>query len=206
MPTRFIGAAVAALCVIGLSACSESGTPTPGGDRETTTNPRPTSGSTTTTAENDRYGAPSVENPLDATKQLKDPCSSLTADQQRALGNLEAFGSDPEDTDPSCLWKTPDLVTFVVSYIVPNKNGLADLYRGQEQGQWEYWEPTTVNGYPAVYQHASDNRSRGYCTISVGVTDQLHFSVFSRRAEPKTACDQVKEVAAAVVDTLKNGG
>lgn len=67
-------------------------------------------------------------------------------------------------------------------------------------------EPTTVDGYPGVWQEGVDLRDEGHCTISVGITDQLHISVFSRRAEPSTACDQVKEIAGAVVDTLRQNG
>ncbi|MGW5050465.1 DUF3558 domain-containing protein [Actinokineospora sp. NPDC004072] len=206
MSTRFIGAAVIAACAIGLSACSESGTPTPGDGRATTTAPPSAETTTTTAAGDDRFGAPHVENPLDAAKQLEDPCTSLTSAQLRTLGGFQEFSSDPEDTDPSCLWKNEDLVTIAVSYITANKNGLADLYRGQQQGQWAYWEPTTVSGYPGVFQHASDNRARGYCTISVGVTDELHFSATISRGDKAQACDQIKDVAAAVVDTLKGGG
>ncbi|MFC5286890.1 DUF3558 domain-containing protein [Actinokineospora guangxiensis] len=193
-----------------LSACSESGTPVPGGAPETTTTDA-TPPTTTSSAQDDRFGAPDVESPLDAAKQLDDPCTSLTSSQVSGLGLREpAIPGDKssfDDLGPYCSWRdTANEVDFTVAYIVPNQNGLADLYRGQETGQWAYWEPTTVNGYPGVFQAAADQRQRGQCTVSVGVNDELHFSVTSRRGDPDKACDQVKDIASAVVDTLKGGG
>jgi hypothetical protein len=210
MSTRIAGVTALAACALVLGACSESGTPIPSGtDGATTT--QTTQPTTTTSGQDDRFGAPDVDDPLDAAKQLDDPCTSLGSGQVGALGLREpAIPGDKssfEDLGPYCSWRDEaNRVDFTVAYIVPNQNGLADLYRGQESGQWAYWEPTTVSGYPGVWQAAGDNRDLGQCTISVGVNDQLHFSVTSRRAEPDKACEQVKEIASAVVDTLKGGG
>jgi hypothetical protein len=208
MGTRPAGAVALAVCAIFLTACSESGTPVPSGNLGTTTTAVTP---TTSAAQDDRFGAPEVDSPLEATKQLEDPCTSLTSPQVSSLGLREpAIPGDEgsfDDLGPYCSWRdTANEVDFTVAYIVPNQNGLADLYRGQESGRWAYWEPTTVNGYPGVWQAAGDNRDLGQCTISVGVNDQLHFSVTSRRAEPDKGCEQVKEIAAAVVDTVKSGG
>jgi hypothetical protein len=213
MSTRIAGAAALAACALVLSACSESGTPVPGGNTGATTTTEPGPPPNTTSAANpgNRFGAPEVQNPLDATKQLANPCASLTESQLGVLGLAgPAIPGDEasfEDLGPYCAWRdTSGSARFTIGYIVPNASGLADLYRGQDDGQWAYWEPTTVNGYPGVWQSATDQRKRGHCTISVGISEELHFSVTSRGGEPDTACDQVKDVASAVVDTLKSGG
>lgn len=208
MSTRFAGAAAIAACAIVLSACSEGGTPVPSGGSPDPTTTKAGQPTTTTAAQDDRYGAPEIDNPLDAAKQVASPCTSLTSAQLSTLGLKGPGEDDKDESAPSCSFKSADGdgAGFNISYIVANENGIVDLYLGQQEGYWEYWEPTTVNGYPGVFQHASDQRARGYCTISVGVNDQLHFSVSSSGADPDKACDQVKDIGAAIVDTMKSGG
>ncbi|MGX7825602.1 DUF3558 domain-containing protein [Actinokineospora sp. 24-640] len=209
MSTRLHRATVLTACAIALAACGDPLTPIPGQPEATT--PQPTGQPTAAPTEDSRFGAPSVDEPLDASKQLADPCTSLSPDQLRTLdmkttprpGDKDSFNS----LGPYCSWRdSTNRENYTVGYNVPNKNGLADLYRAQENGNWAYWEPTTVNGYPAVWKELTDLRDMGGCNISVGITDQLHFSVFVARAVPATACEDVKKVAGAVVETLKKNG
>ena len=197
-------------CLAVLSACSEPGVPVPTRDRGATSVPS-TAQPTTTVAEDDRHGAPAVENPLDASKQLADPCSSLTPDQLRALGLGRTIPGEKDSfgrLGPYCSWRdaATDLEDFTVGYATPLKNGLADVYLIRESGRWAYFEPTTVNGYPAVFKDAGDQRARGGCNIAVGISQELHITVFSRGAEPSKACGQVEAIASAVIDTLKKNG
>lgn len=209
MSTRLHRATVLAACAITLTACGDPLTSIPGQPGGTT--PQPTGQTTASPTEGGGPGAPRVENPLDASKQLADPCTSLSSGQLRALdmkttprpGDKDSFNT----LGPYCSWRdSANRENYTVGYIVPNKNGLADLYRAQEQGHRAYWEPTTVDGYPAVWEELTDLRDKGGCNISVGITDELHFSVFVARAEPSTACEDVKKVAGAVVETLKKNG
>jgi hypothetical protein len=61
-----------------------------------------------------------------------------------------------------------------------------------------------VDGYPAVFNDLSDYRPRGDCNITVGISDTLTFRA-REGAGPKgqAVCDRTKQVAAAVIATLK---
>ncbi|MFC7612631.1 DUF3558 domain-containing protein [Actinokineospora soli] len=150
-----------------------------------------------------------MENPLKADVQLSEPCKALTSAQQQELGLEDprpADKSDFEKLGPYCNWYKDDrTVTYLVGFLTPNENGMADIYRGKEQGQWEYFEPTTVAGYPAVFGDASDRRSSGTCNIMVGIQDKLVFNAQVEFAGDK-ACDMAEEAAGKVIETLKNGG
>lgn len=201
--------------VLALAGCSnsEAGTPvatdTPGGTSGTTRSP----GETSATGSSNRYGAPRVAQPLDATKFLAQPCSALTAQQ---LSNLNLPAQGKADTDspiaknsgPSCEWINSDTATSVgLSFTTGNKNGLADLYRANKEGKWTgYWEETTVSSYPGVFHGVTDARAQGSCNLAVGVSESLTFLVDIGGRLKEQSCDFAKQVAAAVVDTLKAGG
>jgi hypothetical protein len=52
--------------------------------------------------------------------------------------------------------------------------GMSDLYA--KASTIAYWQPTTVDGYPAAFGDAiSDGRAQGDCVINVGVNDHLAF-------------------------------
>ena len=206
MSSPLARALVAVACAATLAGCTESGTPTP-----TTGQPDPT-GTTTTTgsAPDDTHGAPRVENPLKADNQLAEPCKALTDAQQKALGMADPDPSDPsqaESIGPYCGWNDDDTgrVTFLVGFLTPNKNGLSDIYRGNEMKKWEYFEPTTIDGYPAVFADGRDRRDRGTCNVFVGISDTLVFNSQIEFAGDK-ACDMAEELAGEVIATLKNGG
>jgi len=97
-----------------------------------------------------------------------------------------------------------------VAFLKGNKNGLADLYRQQNSDQrYKFWEETTVDGYPAVFNGVVDNRSSGGCNLAVGVSDPLAVLVQEQlggQRRKENACDRAKQVAAALITTLKRGG
>jgi hypothetical protein len=154
----------------------------------------------------DRNGAPPVDTPLNPTRFLTDPCATLTKPQLVRLG-INTPGKPDTDSGvaqhagPSCLWQENG-ETFSADFITANKNGLADLYGARERDA--YFEETTVNGYPAVFRDLSDRRDSGACSLSVGVTDDLYFKVQEQgRLDAQGACDRAKEVAVAVITTMK---
>ncbi|QWF81799.1 hypothetical protein HUW46_05232 [Amycolatopsis sp. CA-230715] len=67
-----------------------------------------------------------------------------------------------------------------------------------------YFEPTDIVGYPAVFNSPKNERPKN-CGISVGVTDELMFTVFTIEAHEQDACKAAKNVAAAVIETIKAG-
>lgn len=192
---------------LALTACttSSAGTPTsePGRPSSSSTGSAPSSDS-------DTYGAPRVENPLDATRFLNDPCSVLTPAQLTTFGVSRPGTGDTESpiakaAGPICNWHADPGVdsTIGVTWQRGNKNGLADLYRMRDEVT-EYFIETTVSGYPAVFNSPVDSRNDGHCGIAVGVSDTLTFTASeSGTLDAEGACARAKQVAAAVIVTMK---
>jgi hypothetical protein len=199
--TRAFQLGAAALAAAGvLSACSGSS----GGAGSI---PPATSGSSAASASSSGSQlAPSVPSPLPTDELLANPCTSLSADQVSTIG-LTGSGTKRQDqAGPSCEWRSATSASNVV-YISPltaNKNGLSDLYAGKAKDK--YFEPTTVDGYPAVYADVLDSRSDGDCSLWVGVTDQLAVSVstqISTGVNQSNPCPIVAKVATAMIQHLQ---
>ena len=202
--------AMIAVAVVVLAGCSDkqSGTATPatktGGDNTSTGQPptTPSSG-----------GAPAVKSPLDATKFLPQPCTALSAAALKQLniskpGEPDTDSSVAKSSGPSCLWSTDDEPIhrgYDVGFLTGNKNGLSDTYRGGKKAFPGYFEPTEVSGYPAVFNSLTEDRPGGACNITVGISSSLAFraGVQADRDLGTKACDIAKQIAAAVIQTLK---
>ena len=151
--------------------------------------------------------------PLDVTRFLSQPCAVLTPAQLQSLA-LPSPGTPDTDSaiakaaGPACAWQNSNGSTNGVSFTTGNQHGLADLYRGHEEGKFAgYFEPTTVESYPAVFKDVADYRGQGTCALSVGVTDSLTFLTSELGSlKGSASCDRAKQVATAVVQTLKGGG
>jgi hypothetical protein len=200
-------------CVVmtAASGCSDTqaGTPTAASSATSTTGPGGPSGAPS--ASND-HGAPRVANPLDATRFLPKPCEVLTATQLQAL-ELPATGKSDTDSPlakaagPACLWQNSDRPSTVgVALMSGNKNGLSDTYSVPERWANGYFEPTEVDGYPAVFNGPGESRSRGTCQITVGISDTLAFSAEEQGRLKERSCDRAKQVASMVIQTIKSGG
>jgi uncharacterized protein DUF3558 len=190
-----------------------------GGCSETTTGAATTGNSvaarpTTTPPPEDRHEAPRVANPLDATRYLTQPCAAISAMLRQKLtipGQGEADTTSAIGRDsPACRWSNQATVIDGESVSVAflgNKHGLADLYRQQEiYHDNKYWEETTVEGYPGVFHDGVDSRSAGQCTLAVGVSDALAVLVDESGELGMRSCERVKQVSAAVIQTLKGQG
>lgn len=153
-------------------------------------------------------GAPRVPKPLDASKMVAAPCASLTDSDISELGLTGASTTQSMTNGPSCLWQLRGVHNQVgIAWMTTNPNGLSDEYA--RKPYLAYFEPTTVNGYPAVFADHADQRSMGSCVINVGVTDKLYFfASYDALTDPQTmpkACDLAKQAAAAVIKNLGGG-
>lgn len=162
---------------------------------------------------------PSVANPLDISPFLENPCELVPRSAVSDLGYAEP--GEPltaEDSSaaalsgPGCVWGEQDSIRGIQLGIQTGnrKNGvggLQGLYDAYQSGQYVYWEPTTVAGYPAAFLDAVDLRDRGTCSLSVGIADDLSFSVSGNgyTKQPTQACPDAKMVAEQVIATLKGG-
>jgi hypothetical protein len=117
--------------------------------------------------------APKVSKPLDPSKFVAAPCSSLTAGQLAGI-RLPGAHSTVEygEGNPICSYGVDTTGDGLgVSWMIKLPNGLSGLY-AQKDGQG-YWIPTTIDGYPAVWTDIADLRAQGDCSISVAVNDHV---------------------------------
>ncbi len=128
----------------------------------------------------DRYGAPKVANPLDATAFLTKPCSVLSTSQLASLtlpgpGTPDTEGGIAKYAGPSCGWKDSLNGSYTdVAFMTGNRNGLADVYRGRAIGRFDgYWVETSVDGYPGVFKGIAgpDHRKDGSCELDIGISE-----------------------------------
>ncbi|MGA6165912.1 DUF3558 domain-containing protein [Amycolatopsis magusensis] len=150
---------------------------------------------------------PKVQRPLDASKYLADPCASLTSTQQEAF-NVTSSRTNSDKTGTSCIWNVGSGSTSPgVTYSTAFTDGLSRLYGLNDIGWWAtgYFEPTEVDGYPAVYVSLADLRDEGDCNLVVGINDQLFFESSIRTPPANDACLGAKNVAEAILQTIKEG-
>lgn len=155
------------------------------------------------------YGAPRVPNPLDASRFLTRPCDVLTQPQMRTFGisrpgRPTTTGAIAENAGPFCTWTADSEAnsTVGVGLVTGNMHGLSDLYRGRSG--FKYFEETTVEGYPAVFNDSVDGRAQGVCQITVGISNALTFRATEQGGRKgQGSCDRAKQVASAVIATVK---
>lgn len=195
---------LACLAILAVSGCTQSsdgdGTPGP-----ISSVPASDGASTAASA-----SSPVIANPLDVSRFMADPCASITSTQASDL-TISPQGKRVDiQSGQACDWLYgPNLQWHaVVTYIVPDaKNGLQNLYNQKAAGWYDqgYFEPTTLDGYPAVYQDSTDYRTNGQCELSVGINEQVFFSVLNKGQNNTDLCKGAAKVATAVVETIKRG-
>ncbi|MGH3621414.1 MAG: DUF3558 domain-containing protein [Sciscionella sp.] len=156
--------------------------------------------------------APAVRNPLDASVYLSRPCALLSRQQVSTLGDYGP-GRPGKKTDvgggsgPSCTWdSTAEGPIIDAQLVTSDRNGLSDFYRARAtmpKSYFGYFEPTTVDGYPAVFNDATDQRKFGDCALVVGIADKLVLGTSQQGGDGPKSCSVAKQVAAAVITTLK---
>lgn len=187
------------LLVLPVAAC---GSPIPGRAL-----PEPAAASSTLPSAPPATEVPKVDRPLDAAKYTADPCASLTAAQQGEF-NLTSSRINSDEYGAGCVWNAGSGATSpAVTYSTAFPDGLSRLYALEDIGWWDggYFEPTEVNGYPAVYVNLVDQRADGGCSLVVGVNDQLFFESSMRTRPSNDSCLGAKNVAEAILQTIKEG-
>ncbi|WP_232284012.1 DUF3558 family protein [Saccharomonospora glauca] len=104
----------------------------------------------------------------------------------------------------ACSWQRSEesLDSVDLSFIVENANGLGALYADKQSN--EYFEPTEIADYPAVYASLVDNRDSGFCDLWVGVNerDVMHFmAVLASEETAEASCGLATDVAEATIST-----
>jgi hypothetical protein len=207
--------ATAALVAL-LSGCTDTATgqPNPGSGSSTLpTTPATSSSATSTTTSGvlPSDGAPKVEQPVNAGKFPDNPCLVLNAAQTREL-NLPAQGAPFEDVfGHACRWRNADTgADAEIRWDTKEGRGLSGWYAANNAGRVKFFEPTQIEGLPAIRFGVTDGRSDGECSAEVGLSDSLSFQVNVQlslanigKADP---CQAAERVASMMIQTIKAGG
>ncbi|HJQ46535.1 MAG TPA: DUF3558 domain-containing protein [Amycolatopsis sp.] len=201
---RHLSAAVTAVTALALIAgCSQ------------TTSGSPSGVGSPTTASASASGGSQVPQALDPTAYLTKPCDLVSRNVLTQLGYTEP--GTPNLTSQTAVTGGPSCDWFITGSSKNFGVGVQRTSGGQDNGGiskieslngslFAFVEPTAVDGYPAAYADVSDRRANGACTLWVGITDTLTFSVGTDRYNgAQDSCDAAKQIAAAVITTLQGG-
>lgn len=199
--SRAIRAGAATLATIGLVAACSSGGPTGTGPSPSAPAPASSKGS------GGAGEAPRVPTPLKVDRISANPCDSLSADQIDQLGMVGPGRQTKAAGGPTCQWTGASYPsnTMNIGVITANDAGLGNVY-GKKSDQ-AYFEPTTIDGYPAVYASQVDDRSTGNCALWVGLTDQRMALVEAQLSDgpnKPNPCPITERTAKAMVEHLKS--
>lgn len=191
-----LGLAVVSAALAGCTS-GASGSPTPAPTNSHTPAGDPSTSSSVATA-------PPVTHPLDASKMIGQPCTSLIAADLTGLSIVNAISKPESDANGSqCSWTGDSGGSVSIGWETANTNGLSDMYA--KSSTIAYWQPTTVAGYPAAYGDAlSDQRSQGVCVIDTAVSNKLDF--VAQFDNPLKAAQSCTLAAQAAADVIKNLG
>lgn len=193
-----------AAVLVGCSSGAVPGTPTSGGASASS------APASATEAPGD---APKVPNPLPASALNGNPCdAALTSDQVTGfIGTTKSPQSREIDSGPACTWFSVDGVSGQINVYYNTKvgDGLNAAYQNARPNA-DRWEPTTVQGYPAVAytQKGMGQSTTGTCNVFVGIRDDLTFGVGltvgdNARARGVDSCAGANKVANAVLTNIK---
>ena len=147
----------------------------------------------------DRFGAPTVERPVDVAGVASAPCSSLLTGQElRGLGYASA-GRERRIVDiVDCYWVAADQESLSLA-VDADRDLLADTYRTRND---PVFIPTEVEGFPAVRQKSSLG-APNICTVTTGLGPrQALEATWVGRGEPRPgndACEFAEQATALVV-------
>jgi hypothetical protein len=176
-----------------------------------TASPQPSS----TAADLPNSGAPKVDNPLPAKVLDGSPCdTALTTEQLTGfLGEPSAPKAKDEVLGPSCTWTSASGsgAGILVGYETKTGQGISLTYKN-EKPKADRWvdDLQPVQGYPVVgyVEQGIDPADKRDCVITVGVSDELAFSISlilgdKSAAAGKDACQLGRGVADTVLTNLK---
>jgi hypothetical protein len=197
-----VGAAVAvATAACGSSSGGQTNAGGPSGGGRTTSSRAPSSPAPK---------APPVTDPLSVDHFVAHPCDLLTKSQAKTLGATEPGDAEnvggQKGVDPICHWHDSDtLAGFAAAIVTGDENGLDDIYRAnQDPDYFAYFNPTTVKGYPGVFESAVDDRTNGKCAVAFAVNERRVLDAqYTGGKETKQPCHKAKQIAADVITTIK---
>lgn len=185
---------LATALVLGACGSDVGGTPEVGGT---------TGAAGSSTASGAGGQAPEVSNPLDAASLAASPCDALSSPDLSALGFAGGEQRPSGESGTACVWhEAQERGNRVdLSVVTENASGLDAVYE-QRSGN-EYFEPTEISGYPAVYTATLDERDDGGCGLWVGLNDRDTLFILTNYdygpgvSDPCATADRVAKAAIA---------
>lgn len=193
-----LGLVVAAGCTT-----TSEGTPRPGSTTEAPSGTSPSSGDLPSD------GAPKVENPLDVSRFEQSPCDALKPEEAQGL-NVPATGEPTEIAfGKGCRWQNVQTQGVVsIQFFSTVKDGLSSVYREEKSSGFAYFEPIDdIEGFPAVAYDPEEKKPAADCSVAVGVSDQLSFTVklglSSANIGEKDPCQLAAQVADMMTKNMR---
>ncbi|HEY3690518.1 MAG TPA: DUF3558 domain-containing protein [Pseudonocardiaceae bacterium] len=149
-----------------------------------------------------------VDHPLAIDNYIADPCASLTADQGARFSATDAGRPRLTVGLPSCDWSfgASGRISVNVAYD-PYDWGLGGIEALHREGLLVgYYIPTSVEGYPAAYNAVGDGRPFGSCDLTVGTAPMVDVTVSFNSERGDDGCTAAKNLATAVIQTIRTGG
>lgn len=204
MRNRLALITVVAASVVGLTACTTEAPGNPIPDRVNST-----VAPTTEEPPDDELpsdGAPSVENPIDASHFEENPCDALTPGQASGL-NVEPEGTRSDTAfGPGCAWRNPATGgNFHFGILTKTKRGLSDTYRSDKNGEFTYFEPIAdLEGFPAVAFDTEEENPTVQCSVVVGLSDELTIQTLTQLSRANVGQrDPCEAAIMATTETMK---
>lgn len=123
----------------------------------------------------------------------------------RSIGGIPP-GEVDTGSNPGCFWQKGNGPQTSFVFNDDNPGGLDDFYRARatkSESYFGYFEPTTINGFPAVFNDARDGRRMGFCTLAVGINDSMTLTVLQQGGDGFESCEMTKRAAEGIVATLQ---
>ena len=211
--SRRFSAAIAVVCAgAGLLAACSGGTV--GGTPSPATGSTSASSTDVASSSASSGGVPKVPSPLPASVLDGSPCDSALTTEQVTTFIGTPKTPDRDDTfatGPACTWFSASGTGGQIEVFYDTKvgGGLNVVYLNLKPKSGR-WEPTNVQGYPAVAStnKGEDQRITGGCNVTVGIRDDLTFGVAlnlsdNARKRGVDSCQGADDVANTVLTNLK---
>lgn len=198
----------ALLAVLALLAACGSTPTSPTSEESPPTSSKPSGASSSAPSPT----VPRVTNPIDTAAFGQEPCSVLTTSQLHELSISTESEPKVTESGPGCEWGNvfDDGVTVEGAFLTKVNSSIDVVYKNRQYETYAYFEPTKIDGYPAVFNDVADGRESGSCAISIGLRDKLIYTISLQLGKDRhnysDPCSALTKVSEMAVAKMAQGG